>query len=524
MRNNFIAWFVISALLFQAGCGEKSLEKNETSLAGTRSIAHSPAAKKSDEFIVTAAGREVFVERYKDVHYTHFTVDAVCELTVKCPQTVKSFKVRPLSCNIPAVAAGDTLHFVLEKPHKLVIEINDLDRLFIFADTPNSRPDISDEKTHVLKGVDNTGTEKVTAKLQKAINSLPKDGTLIVPRGVYKCGTINLKSDMTLYLDEGSLLLASGQKIDFPVDKGLLEADHVQRPDSYSNNGENMTHSRFIFINNCKNVRITGQGTIDGSGNLLRPQGKPANLIRVRNSTNVIIEDVVLRNAAAWNTHILYCENVTARNIKMINDPKVPNTDGINPDSSKNVVIENCLLYCGDDCVAVKSTNNSGLLRNVENITVRGNVLMTKKSALKLGTETKADLMHDITFIDNDILLCDRGMSLYCMDGAVFENVNFINNRFEDFYRDNRQMHLDFDIGERSGKGRIRNVLVKNCTFLKPWPKPSYIDGLDREHIIENLRFVNYQVEGRFCRDAAQARMDIKKRTTKNIEFHVIGD
>ena len=78
--------------------------------------------------------------------------------------------------------------------------------------------------------------------------------------------------------------------------------------------------------------------------------------------------------------------------------------DGWDPDSSKNILIENSFGWAGDDAVAVKCTgklNDQFMVRNAENITVRGNVFLTKKSGLKIGTETFCSQMQNIVFVVN---------------------------------------------------------------------------------------------------------------------------
>lgn len=85
-----------------------------------------------------------------------------------------------------------------------------------------------------------------------------------------------------------------------------------------------MTFSRLILVDSAENVSIRGRGIIDGSGAVLRAQGKPANLLRIRNSRNVVIEGVLLRDPAAWNTHIHYSDGVTIRDVKLSTTPRSP--------------------------------------------------------------------------------------------------------------------------------------------------------------------------------------------------------
>ena len=261
--------------------------------------------------------------------------------------------------------------------------------------------------------------------------------------------------------------------------------------------GEHFSSSQLILIDGAQNVKLRGRGIIDGNGYIVRAQGKAAYLLKIRNSRNILVEDVVLRNPAAWNTHILYCESVTIRNTKIISDMRVKNTDGFDPDSSIHVLLEHNFAMCNDDTVAIKTTNNTGLLRNVEDVTVRGNVFISQASALKVGTESRAEYMRDITFIDNDVVECDRGMSLYCRDGALYSDIKYINNRFERLFIEDKRSLLHFYIEDRFGKGQIRDILIKDCIALAHWPGTSRFKGLDAEHAISNIRIENLVVAGR---------------------------
>ena len=109
-------------------------------------------------------------------------------------------------------------------------------------------------------------------------------------------------------------------------------------------------------------------------------------------------------------------DRVTYRNVKIVADRSVVNTDGFNPDSSQDVLVDGCFLLCGDDTIAIKSSGASNLLRNVERITVRNSQFITTTSAMKMGTESFADYHRDITFENNDVILADRAINLSCTD------------------------------------------------------------------------------------------------------------
>ena len=358
----------------------------------------------------------------------------------------------------------------------------------------------------------------LAANLQRALDEASATGRMLIfPRGVYPTGTLRIGSNTHIYLADGAIIKGSDDREDYPTDDGRMEADHIRNKEHYTDNGEWMTFSRLILVDSAENVSIRGRGIIDGSGAALRAQGKPANLIRIRNSRNVVIEGVLLRDPAAWNTHIHYSDGVTIRNVKLINDATVPNTDGFDPDASTNVMIDHCFAYCSDDNIAIKTTNNLGLNKDLQNIVVRGCVFLTRKSSLKVGTETKAARMSDILFEDNDIVECDRALALYCNDGALFENITFSNNRIERNYPDSQRRPIHFKISERHGKGQIRNVMIRNCDFATVFPRPAEIAGLDADHTIDSLTFSNVTIGGRPVRSLDD--LGAKIRFTENIRF-----
>jgi polygalacturonase len=196
----------------------------------------------------------------------------------------------------------------------------------------------------------------------------------------------------------------------------------------------------------------------------------------------------------------------------MLNDIELSNTDGFDPDASVNVLIENCFAYCSDDNVAVKTTGSSGYLRDVDGITVRGCTFLTKKSSLKVGTESRGEVMKNILFEDNDVVESDRGMALYCSDGALFTGISFINNRFEDNYPDAKRSWMNFTIIKRnpdSKAGSMDNILIKDCSFIHPFPKASEISGFDETHRI-GMTIENMTVGDKRCTNVKEANLKSK--------------
>ena len=456
---------------------------------------------KSERFTAKIGDHELFVEHFKAVHYVDFTLEKKAEMKVTFSDPISTFRVSPLSKGISGKIEGSSLIFSIPGTGYYVVEVNNGEKLIVLANAPlKDAPSMDNgQALNVMDYVkDPTGGSLQTTFIQKALDEASRTGkTLLFPKGIYRTGTLTIGSNSHIFLAEGAMIKGSEDRKDYPTDNNLLEADHINNKANYSDNGEFMTFSRLILIDQADGVHIWGRGIIDGSGTVVRAQGKPANLMRIRNSKNVLIEGIILRDPAAWNTHILHSEKVTIRDVKVLNDFEVHNTDGFDPDASRDVLIDHCFAYCNDDNIAIKNTNNLNLLQDLENITVRGCVFITRKSSLKVGTETKGVLMRNILFEDNDVIECDRGLALYCNDGATFENISFVNNRIERNFPDSQRRAIQFSIGNRSGEGQIKNVLIKECNFLEKFPNGSTMKGLDEEHLIEGVTFENVTVKGK---------------------------
>ena len=468
----------------------------------------------TDRYRVTVGGTELPVEAYKDIFYVHFTLDGSAPVRIEAAEPLTSCEVSPAARGIAAGIEGREARFTLPGAGWWAVRLNDRDRLFLLADRPQE-PALGEQPLNAADFISGDGLQ--TAALQRALDEASATGrTLLFPRGVYRTGTLRIGSNTHLYLADGAIIKGSEDRDDYPTDHGLAEADHIRDREHYTDNGERMTFSRLILIDSAEHVSIRGRGIIDGSGAVLRAQGKPANLIRIRSSRDVLVEGVLLRDPAAWNTHIHCSEDVTIRDVKIINDASVPNTDGFDPDASTDVTIEHCFAYCSDDNVAVKTTGN-GLNRDLRGIVVRGCVFLTRKSSLKVGTETKAARMSDILFEDNDVVECDRALALYCNDGALFEHIVFANNRIERNWPDSQRRPIHFKISERHGKGLIRDVEIRDCSFAVPFPRPAEIAGLDAEHTIDGVTFRNVTIGGRPVRSLEE--LGARIRFTENIRF-----
>jgi polygalacturonase len=266
-------------------------------------------------------------------------------------------------------------------------------------------------------GAKGDGKTPDTAAIQKAIDAGP--GVVYFPTGRFLSGTIFLKSNVTLYLSPGAVLLGSTRIEDY-----------------------NPKH--LIYAKGVENIAIEGGGVIDGQGDAfldkdLKPLPRPSPLIEIWDSSNIRIQDVTIRKTPAWGIHPKNCNGVKIRGISLLNNLRAINSDGIDIDSSRNVLISDNHIEAGDDCIVLKTTNRGGAVSAdgspdgaliaagpTENVTVTNNVLVSSASALKLGTESHGDFRH-IVFSNCVIRESRTGIALLNNDGGTMEDVRFQN-------------------------------------------------------------------------------------------------
>ena len=275
------------------------------------------------------------------------------------------------------------------------------------------------------------GATLSTQAIQKAIDLCSESGgRVVIPAGRYVSGSIRLKSNVELYLENNSILMADHHQesmMDFAKD---FEDD---------NEATGWVGGCFIYAKDAENIAIRGTGMIDGQGRRyfyddepdegfhespLNVCGLRPRLTYLENIRNLSVESVTFYDAAYWTLHMAGCSNVMIDGIRILNERRGANTDGIDPDSCHNVIIRNCLIECGDDCVVIKSTAPSfEKYGDCENIVISSCIMHSHSSAIKIGTETYGDIHHVIV---SDCVLenCSRGIGIWSRDGGRVYDVN----------------------------------------------------------------------------------------------------
>ncbi|SHI70033.1 Polygalacturonase [Geosporobacter subterraneus DSM 17957] len=210
-----------------------------------------------------------------------------------------------------------------------------------------------------------TGNQYDTAALQAAILACPEDGRVVIPPGNYLTAPLFLKSNMTLEIQKGAILLGSTIRRDYPILPGIIQTTD-KSDELYLGSWEGDPADCFASLITgigVKNVKIIGEGIIDGNASFenwwkdakqKRTAWRPR-LIFLKDCSNILIEDITVQNSPSWTIHPMFCENLKLINLKIVNPKDSPNTDGINPESCNHVEIIGVDFSVGDDCIAIKS-------------------------------------------------------------------------------------------------------------------------------------------------------------------------
>jgi len=264
-------------------------------------------------------------------------------------------------------------------------------------------------------------SELESPAIQEAIDACARAGGGVVHLlpGTYRCGTIHMRSHVTLNLQRGAVIVGSNTLADYPA------------PQTPFVDAVGQTRGRsLIAADDAHDFRIIGQGVIDGNGgtfhsslpdHLLRPF-----LVRLVNCSKVELNGPTFRNPAAWTIHLLNCEDATIEKIT-IDSRANHNNDGIDIDSSRRITVRHCEIFSDDDSICLKATRREPC----EDIEVHDCVLGTECGALKLGTESYGDIRR-VRMRDCRVLYAATGaIKILSSDGGVFEDIEIRNIEIE---------------------------------------------------------------------------------------------
>lgn len=358
------------------------------------------------------------------------------------------------------------------------------------------------------------GKTSCTTAFRVAIAACAKagGGSVIVPDGKYLTGAIHLRSGVNLHLADGAEIIFS-DKLEEYLPVVLVRVGGV----------ELYNYSPLIYARDCTNIAVTGKGKLNGNAKKWwdwksnetklgfemgakgvpveqRIFGKPEFCIRPSflsfvSCTNVLLEDFTIGSGPNWTIHPIYCQNTTIRGVSVITDG--PNNDGIDPDSCRDMLIENCTFDTGDDCVVLKSGYNEDgwrVARPTENFIMRNCSSKRGHGGLVIGSEMSGDVrnvfMEDCQFEGTDRAIRIKSRA---DRGGVVENIFARNLKVKNMQREVVILNMDYSSDKNVVLSKrppiFRNMQFENITG-EGAPTAILIQGLS-DSSIRNIRFVN---------------------------------
>ncbi|KAJ6856817.1 polygalacturonase [Populus alba x Populus x berolinensis] len=283
-----------------------------------------------------------------------------------------------------------------------------------------------------------------TEAFERAVSAISKlarrgGGQLNVPPGKWLTAPFNLTSHMTLFLAEDAVILGIQDEKYWPLMPPLPSY-------GYGREHPGPRYGSLIHGQNLRDIVITGHnGTIDGQGQtwwkkyrqkLLNHTRGP--LVQIMWSSDIVFMNITLRNSPFWTLHPYDCKNVTIRNVTILAPIfEAPNTDGIDPDSCEDMVIEDCYISVGDDAIAIKSGwDQYGIAygRPSTNILIRNLVVRSMVSAgISIGSEMSGGV-SSVTVENLLVWSSRRAVRIKTAPGrgAYVRNITYRNLTFDD--------------------------------------------------------------------------------------------
>lgn len=273
-------------------------------------------------------------------------------------------------------------------------------------------------------------TRLSTDALQKAIDECSQagGGRVVVPSGNFKIGSIQLKSNVHLYLEEGATIYGSTDI-----------HDYSPFTSSYVSLRTGIPTIQLIYADSVENVSISGFGTIDGRGSafpklswndegITRPH-----LLRIIRGKDISVKGITLRNSGCWMQHYLACDRLRIDGITVFNRNNY-NNDALDLDGCHDVTVSNMVADSDDDAITLKSTSP----RLCEDVVISNCVVSSHCNAIKLGTETNGGFRNIIIrgiavkpsadqssqFFGYPGGLGHSAISLEIVDGGIMRNVD----------------------------------------------------------------------------------------------------
>ena len=368
-------------------------------------------------------------------------------------------------------------------------------------------------------GAINNGRDLTTIQIQRAIDKcfLEGGGVVYVPEGEYLVGTLNLKSNVEFNLETGAVLKATTDLSKYQV--------HNEQPAGvfYTEDSHDVSITgggkifgqgmEFMYRDSAKEIRgevnkyirqgydfrKVEKGLGDGP---VMPKDRYHQMIIFSNCINVTLRDFKVVDAPYWTFLIVHCDRVSVTDISISNNLLIPNSDGLDINSSSNVNVSGCIITCGDDAIVLAGYAHhfgdpgyKDIIKPSQNINVSNCILQSRSSGIRIGGWDQ-NHMSNYNFDNITIFDSNCGINITVRDSGSVQNVNFSNIRIE------TRMHTGdwWGNGEPIKISALRGVpdspigIIKNIHFnnISCRGENAILMYASEETKLQNIYFTNF--------------------------------
>jgi polygalacturonase len=345
-------------------------------------------------------------------------------------------------------------------------------------------------------GAKGDGSTLDTGAVNRAIEDCSRSGggTVFVPSGTYRVGTLTLLSHVTLYLDAGSVLLGSGSMRDYPPLPCTSEA----------------RNTALIVAIGAEDIAITGRGTIDGNADAFANYGqadkqadcdvsytrqgehyrdigeladdgpvthkeRPGILVLMLRCKHVQVDGISILHAPNWCLHAACSEDVAFTRLDIRSSMLLANADGIDGSFCRNVRVSDCNIEAGDDAIAFAACADGYGVSNTENITVSNCTLVSRSDGIRIGWGAHGGHSDFKNLVFSNLVIRDsgRGIGIYIradesVENALFSNITIDTRLYKGrWWSKGEPVFLSAVRADwsRDAMGRIRNIRFSNLTL-----------------------------------------------------------
>lgn len=420
----------------------------------------------STRYAVEMDGRSVFIHETQAVNggtaaFGSFdfrgTVAVAVRMTRPAGAPAPDVKIRPLSWGITPRVQGDTVHFTLDQPRHVTLEVDGFDHaLHLFANPIDDEP------------VD------------------PCDPAVIYfGPGVHDIETFDLRSGQTLYLAGGAVLrcrLIPGEK-----------------PREEKNWAGQKVYRHLVTAADADGVRIRGRGVIDMSQ---LPWHARSGIMIVR-SRDVLIEGITIVDAPAWNIATFECTDVRVENVKLLGHRL--NSDGVNLCNTQRGRVTRCFSRTNDDAFSVKTTRPAPAQPSADIVVTDCVVWNERARGIGITSETRRDI-NDVTFRNIDIIrdfankpewLC-AAMAVLVSDSGTMRGITFEDIRIEHSEGTLFRGWIGSDMwGHDKTRGHVDGLTFRQVQYVGGGRPILQFDGFNAEHRFRNVTLDHVTIAGR---------------------------